>query len=98
MSSSIHSRQTGVPRNSLGGRKISAEGIKYDPDMIESLLSLFKPETAANLQMFLCGENWTRSSILEHASEVAPLQKLLGLITRTTRSAKGSQLRIILLK
>jgi hypothetical protein len=36
------------------GRKISVEGIKFDPEMIESLLSLPEPENAAKLQKFLC--------------------------------------------
>jgi len=38
-------------------RKISVEGIKFDPEMIESLLNLPEPENAANLQKFLCGAN-----------------------------------------
>ena len=59
-------------------RKISAEDIKFDPEMIESLLSLPEPENTANLQKFLCGENWIRSSILEYAMQVAPLQELMG--------------------
>jgi hypothetical protein len=49
------------------GRKISVEGIKFDPKMIESLLSLPEPENAANLQNFLCGANWIRSSVPEYA-------------------------------
>ena len=32
--------------------------------MIESFLSLLEPENAANLQKFLCGATWIRSSIL----------------------------------
>jgi len=31
------------------GRKISVEGIKFDPEMIEGLLTLPEPENAANL-------------------------------------------------
>jgi len=60
------------------GRKISVEGIKFDPEIIESLLSLPEPENTANLQKFLCGENWIRSSIPEYAMQVAPLQELMG--------------------
>ena len=46
-------------------RKISVEGIKFDPEMIESLFSLPEPENAANLQKFLCGANWIKSIIPE---------------------------------
>jgi hypothetical protein len=59
------------------GRKIYVEGIKFDPEMIESLLILPEPENAANLQKFLCGANWMRSSIPEFAMVVAPLQELM---------------------
>jgi hypothetical protein len=49
------------------GRKNSVEGIKFDPEIIESLLSLPEPENAANLLKLLCGANWIRSSIPEYA-------------------------------
>ena len=80
------------------GRKISVEGIKFDPEMIESLLSLPEPENAANLQKFLCGANSIRSSIPEYAMEVAPLQELMGEIMRSTGSAKSSMLKSVQLK
>jgi hypothetical protein len=57
--------------------------------MIESLLSLPEPENAANLQNFLCGANWKRSSIPEYAMEVAPLQDFMGEILRRSGSAKS---------
>jgi len=56
--------------------------------MIESLLSLPEPENAANLQKFLCGANWIRSSNPEYAMEVAPLQEFMGEIMRSTGSVK----------
>jgi len=66
--------------------------------MVESLSSLPEPENAANLQKFLCGANWIRSSIPEYAMEVAPLQELMGEIMRSTGSAKSSKLRSVQLK
>jgi hypothetical protein len=80
------------------GREISIEGIKFDPEMIESLLSLPEPENAANLQKFLCGANWIRSSIPEYAMEVAPLQEQMGEIMRSIDSAKSSKLTSVQLK
>jgi hypothetical protein len=56
------------------GREISVECIKFDLEMIESLLSLPELENVANLQKSLFGASWIRSSIPEYATEVAPLQ------------------------
>jgi hypothetical protein len=52
------------------GRKISVEGIKFDPEMIGSLLSLPEPEDAANLQKFLCGANCQPGCLLSSKSNV----------------------------
>jgi len=65
-------------------RNISVEGIKFDPEMIESLFSLPEPENVANLQKFLCAANWIRSSIPEYAMMVAPLQEIMREIMRST--------------
>ena len=80
------------------GGKISVDGIKFDPEMIESLLILPEPEHAANLQKFLCGAKWIRSSIPEYATEVAPLQELMGEVMRSTGSAKSFKLKSVQLK
>jgi len=77
------------------GRNISAERIKYNADMIESLP---EQENVANFQKFLFGTNRIHASIPEYTSEVAPLQELLGEIMRTTGSVKGLKLRSIQLK
>ena len=77
------------------GRKVSVEGIMFDPEMIESLLSFPEPQNAANLQKFLSGANWIRSSISEYAMKVAPLQDLIGEMTRSTGSAKSSNLKSV---
>jgi hypothetical protein len=66
--------------------------------MIESLLSLPETENAANLQKFLCGANWIRSSIPEFAMEAAPLQELMEEIMRSTCLAKSSKLKSVQLK
>jgi hypothetical protein len=80
------------------GRKISVEGINFDPEMIEILLSLPEPENAANLQRILCGANWIRSSFPEYAMEVAALQDVMGEIMRSTGSAKSSKFKSVHLK
>ena len=63
--------------------------------MIESLLSLPEPENAANLQKFLCGAIWIRSSSPEYAMEVATLQEVMGEIMRSTGSEKSSKLKSV---
>ena len=79
-------------------RKISVEGIQFDSEMIESSLSLPEPENATNFQKFLCRANWIRSSIPEYATEVAPLQELMGEVMRSTGSAKSFKLKSVQLK
>jgi hypothetical protein len=63
--------------------------------MIESLLSLPEPENAANLQKFLCGANWKRSSIPEYAMERHLCKEVMGEIMRSTGSAKSSYLKSV---
>ena len=59
------------------GRQISVEGVKFDPEMIESLFILPDPENAGNPQKFHYQANWIRSSISEYAMKVAHLQELI---------------------
>ena len=75
-------------------RKISVKGIKFDPEMIESLLSLPEPENVANLQKFLCAAHWIRPSTPEYAMEVVPLQEIM----KSTGSAKNSKLKSVQLR
>lgn len=44
---------------------------------VQALVNLNEPETAADLQQFLCAANWTRMSIPEFSSVVAPLSRIL---------------------
>ncbi|GMF60741.1 unnamed protein product [Phytophthora fragariaefolia] len=40
------------------GKKISANGVRHCPDRIQGLGDMPMPRTAADLQQFLCAENW----------------------------------------
>lgn len=59
------------------GRKITAEGITLDPRRIEGLLSMQRPDTAGDLQQFLCALNWMRNGLAAYTKMTAPLKELL---------------------
>ena len=58
------------------GRTLDAEGLRYNPRNLQALLSLLRPNTAADLQQFICADNWMRPAIPNYAAEVAPLHQL----------------------
>ena len=59
------------------GRIITADGITHDPRRIDGLLSMQRPETAGDLQQFICAINCMRKGIPEYNKNVGPLQTLL---------------------
>lgn len=75
------------------GRVISAEGIRHDPSSIDSLLSMERPTTGGQLQMFLCAMQWLRSSIPRFQSLVEPLhhfmESVYNHVGRRTKRAVG---------
>lgn len=44
---------------------ISAQGVRHYPERIQGLVEMQSPQTAGDLQRFLCAVNWTRQSIPE---------------------------------
>ena len=77
------------------GRKISKEGINFDPEMTRGLVDLTPPKNAQQLQKFVCGANWMRNSIPSFAEAIEPLQSVLKSCQREAGSAKGTRLRKI---
>ena len=77
------------------GRVVNGEGIKHDPERLKALRELPAPITAGDLQQFLCGVNWMRSSLPNYNVTVAPLQELLEQALRAagkrTKSAAKKQ-------
>eukprot|EP00644_Phytophthora_capsici_P018101 jgi/Phyca11/113930/e_gw1.25.661.1 len=75
------------------GRVINSEGISHDPERIDALRAMPYPETAGQLQQFLCASNWMRESIVDYARVVDPLQRKLDQALRkgkrTKRVAEG---------
>ena len=70
------------------GRIITADGITLDPRRIDGLLSMQRPETAGDLQLFICAINWMRKGIPEYNKKVGPLQTLLLTLTKNHGSNK----------
>ena len=74
------------------GRVITSSGIWFDPKRIEGLTSMAAPQTAADLQQFLCAMQWLKQAIPNFIELIHPLHKLLEAIfqrlgKRTKRSA-----------
>ncbi|KAF0707227.1 hypothetical protein AaE_013712 [Aphanomyces astaci] len=46
------------------GKEISADGVAHAPGRVQGLCDLEPPQTAADLQQFLCATNWMRANIL----------------------------------
>ena len=75
------------------GRVISASGVSFDKELLEGLVKLQRPRTAADLQRFLCAANWIRTSIPDYAKAVGRLQKKLLACKKAVNSQKTSRLR-----
>ncbi|OWZ03680.1 LOW QUALITY PROTEIN: hypothetical protein PHMEG_00024542 [Phytophthora megakarya] len=70
------------------GKIIDGDGVRHDPERINSLREMPYPTTAANLQQFLCAANWLRGSIVGYAEAVKPLQEGLDDALRNKRKSK----------
>ena len=80
------------------GRLISAMGTRFDPALIQGLVDLELPRTAAELQQFLCAANWIRISIPSYASAVEKLSLMLKTSQRSVSSSRRSKLRNVKLE
>ena len=72
------------------GRIVTVEGIALDPRCIDGLLSMQRPETAGDLQQFICAINWMRKGIPEYNKNVGPFQALLLTLTKRRCSKKNA--------
>eukprot|EP00644_Phytophthora_capsici_P006562 jgi/Phyca11/118478/e_gw1.36.607.1 len=70
------------------GKIIDGAGVKHDPERIRSLREMPYPQTAADLQQFLCAANWLRESIVGYAVAVKPLQECLDVALRNKKKSK----------
>ena len=59
------------------GRKISAEGVTYDPRRLEGLKIMHSPTNGAELQQFITSINWMRQSIPNYNVLTAPFYNVL---------------------
>ena len=49
------------------GRIIDGQGVRHDPQRLKALIDMPIPETAGELQQFLCASNWLRDSLIDYA-------------------------------
>ncbi|OWZ13442.1 RNA-directed DNA polymerase [Phytophthora megakarya] len=76
------------------GKLIDGQGIRHDPERINSLRALPYPCTAGELQQFICAINWMRDSIIDFARQVEPLQRRLDTALASTRRTKRAAANI----
>ncbi|KAJ8564187.1 hypothetical protein ON010_g7157 [Phytophthora cinnamomi] len=76
------------------GRFISGDDVAHDPERVDALRALPLPETAGDLQYFLCAANWLRDSIVDFARHAAPLQATLDAALKGTSRRRQQALRI----
>eukprot|EP00644_Phytophthora_capsici_P002998 jgi/Phyca11/102514/e_gw1.7.1112.1 len=80
------------------GRIINRLGIGHDPERIQALRDMPVPQTAAELQQFLCASNWMRSGLVDYAQVARPLQERLDISLtgskKTKRIAAGIKLNL----
>ncbi|KAG6574672.1 DNA/RNA polymerase [Phytophthora cinnamomi] len=59
------------------GKMVSAAGVRHCPDRVQGLVEMQPPQTAGDLQQFLCAVNWMRQSIPEYNRLTAGLYAVL---------------------
>jgi hypothetical protein len=74
------------------GKEISSDGVAHAPGRVQGLCDLEPPQTAADLQQFLCATNWMRANIPQYTELVAPLTKLLDIAAKAADSRKKTAL------
>lgn len=70
------------------GRKISSEGIGFDPEYIQGIQDLDTPKTVGDLQQYICSLNWIRSCIPHYNREIDPFSDCLREIVAKIGSNK----------
>jgi transposase InsO family protein len=77
------------------GKILNEEGVKHDPKRTEALAQMAEPETAAELQQFICALNWVSNSIPDFARNCKSLRdKLETICTRIGKRTKKSLINI----
>jgi transposase InsO family protein len=80
------------------GKVISANGVSHCPIRIQGLCDMPVPQTAADLQQFLCACNWMRASIPRYNEVVNELLTLMETCMSKCGSRKKIKLAKLLLK
>jgi Reverse transcriptase (RNA-dependent DNA polymerase) len=73
------------------GRTISQEGIKFNSKSLSGLVDMERPQTAADLQQFVCGSNWPRTSVPNYAQLADPVLQMLRRCCSLARQKLGTR-------
>ena len=66
------------------GKLYTGLEVRHDPERVQGLTDMRRPETARELQQFLCAVNWMRTALPGLAETEMPLQGLLHECLRNT--------------
>jgi hypothetical protein len=80
------------------GRIISAAGVKHCPERVQSLVEMHLPQTAGDLQQYLCAASWMRQSIPEYTRITSCLYDALGRAAKLVGSHKKTPLAKVCLE
>jgi hypothetical protein len=79
------------------GRYADGEGVWHDPQRIQGLVDMRRPQNAGELMQFLCAMLWMRQSLPEVIPTVAPLQDLLtAKLEGTKKKTKKEATRVVI--
>ena len=57
------------------GRIVSKTGVRFDPELIDSLKNMAEPDNAGDFQQFVCAMGWLRAAIPDFAKHIHVLQE-----------------------
>lgn len=80
------------------GKYVSGEGVRQDETRIAALRDMSQPETGADLQQFVCGIGWMKTSLPKHSEVMAPLMTFMELVYKTCKSRKKRKVAAVKLK
>ena len=79
------------------GRLITPKGVRFDPANYEGLCNMKMPQTAGDLQQFMCALQWILTTIPNFSELVQPLRIILNkAFASTVKTSKRNAARIML--
>ena len=72
-----HKRRFYEPSVKWYGKIYPGQGVSHDPDRVQGLTTLARPQSVGDLMRFIQAPSWMRLHLAHYAETIAPLQELL---------------------